>query len=568
MENEHETEKEKEEEIQKTENKEKLDEEEKEVMEEISKEGKEEAEEKIEKRKQELKEKISSWLKNPYNLTLAAILIFAFAIRLYYFFLTRNQPIWWDEGDYLSTAKYYAFGFDFNVPIQRPVLFSFLSALIYLTGFGEITIKLFLVITPSVFLIFCIYLLAKEMYGKRTALIAAFLSSVSWTFLFWTARFQPDFFSLSFQILSIFFIWKYWKNKKSILPILAGIFAALGLHFKVSALLIPLIFTIFIFMKEGFSALKNKYYYFSALAFLLTLLPYFVWSQITFGTPVGFTSGYSAEIGSPRPYAWYVITFLYKLTENFLFFLFLIGLLVSLNFMLYLDIFLKKRKRFFNPNVFSILTIIVVLSFYIFYIKGAEDRHLYLMIPFLFFIVGKGYLFLHEKFKKYHKFLPILVLMILLAGAYYQLKHADLSIKGKKDSYMPVREAALWMKENSNEEDTIMSVSYTQTVYYSERKVYSYPEKMTQEEFESFILEKKPKYLVVSVFEVHHPKWMYQMPEKYFQILQPVKIYQMNNQPVLIVYEFKGYELSEQITQPIQSITTNQTTNQTINRSE
>ncbi|MEM3074692.1 MAG: hypothetical protein QW727_02000 [Candidatus Pacearchaeota archaeon] len=68
-------------------------------------------EEKIEKRKQ----KIKNWLSDKHNLVLFGILIFAFIIRLYYFALTKNQPLWWDEAEYMSAAKSYAGIMDFEL---------------------------------------------------------------------------------------------------------------------------------------------------------------------------------------------------------------------------------------------------------------------------------------------------------------------------------------------------------------------------------------------------------------------------------------------------------------------
>jgi len=37
------------------------------------------------------------WIKNPYNFAFVAILAFTIILRLYYFSLTKNQPLWWDE---------------------------------------------------------------------------------------------------------------------------------------------------------------------------------------------------------------------------------------------------------------------------------------------------------------------------------------------------------------------------------------------------------------------------------------------------------------------------------------
>ena len=50
--------------------------------------------------------KIRGWiLENKIFLIVLGIGIF---LRLYYLFLTYNQPLWWDEAEYLLMAKYFA----------------------------------------------------------------------------------------------------------------------------------------------------------------------------------------------------------------------------------------------------------------------------------------------------------------------------------------------------------------------------------------------------------------------------------------------------------------------------
>jgi len=46
---------------------------------------------------EERKSKVLDWFKDKNNRILIGILIFAFAIRLYYFIMTKSQPLWWDE---------------------------------------------------------------------------------------------------------------------------------------------------------------------------------------------------------------------------------------------------------------------------------------------------------------------------------------------------------------------------------------------------------------------------------------------------------------------------------------
>ncbi|MFA6023176.1 MAG: glycosyltransferase family 39 protein [Candidatus Pacearchaeota archaeon] len=481
------------------------------------------------------------------NYIIISILIFAFIVAFYYFNITKTQPLWWDEAEYLSTAKHWAFGVPYNLNPQRPPLFQFLSALSFIVGFGEQFIKIFLVLFPYLFLIFAVYLLGKEMYNKNIGYIAAFLTSVSWTLLFWSQRVQPDFFSMSFQVLSILFMWKFWKSSdesknKSKLVIFAGIFAALGFLFKISGLLVPILFIVFIFVKDRFSALKNKYYYYFAAAFIATLIPDFIWSYFTFGDPLAiFHSGYSVAIGTATPFAWNTINFFYLLTENILFILFLFGTVLALQFLLYFDVIIKDRKKAFDPNIFSILSLIIITSFYIFYTRAIEDRWVFLWLPFIFFFIGNALLFIHKSLKKYNKNIAIIVVLILLLiGGYVQLTQANASIEGKKDSYIQIKDASLWIKQHLAKNESSMSISYTQTTYYSEHLTLSYS-LLNETQFNQFVLDKKPKYILISVIEPNHPEWIYTWAPANPNKLIPVQVYFLDSaktQPVAVIYQF------------------------------
>ena len=103
-----------------------------------------------------------------------------------------------------------------------------------------------------------------------------------------------------------------------------------------------------------------------------------------------------------------------------------------------------------------------------------------------------------------------------------------------------MREAALWMKDNSDKGDIIFTLSHPQTSYYSERKVISYSLAKNDSDLENMIREYKPKYLTISVFE-RHPEFVYTYPERHNNTLIPVKVYTMQTdqgvRPVLVVYE-------------------------------
>jgi phage shock protein PspC (stress-responsive transcriptional regulator) len=335
-------------------------------------------------------------------------------------------------------------------------------------------------------------------------------------------------------------MWKYWKSDKFKEIIFAGIFAALGFYFKVSALLVPMAFLVFILVKDRLSAFKNKNYYYFSLAFLATLIPYFIWSYLTFGTFTAFKSGYSAAIGTSTPFAWYNINFFYSLTENILFILFLFGLLLAFRFVLYIDVLAKDKKRCFDPGLFSVIVLAVVATFYIFYIRGTEDRWVFLWLPFIFMLIGNALMTVYNFGKKYSKIISTLLTVVLLIwGGYAQLSHAGDIISIKKDSYSQVKDAALWMKEYSDTKDIIVTQSQTQTTYYAEREIRQLNPFENASDFSAYLKEEKPKYLELSMFE-HHPNWAYTWPNE--NNSRPVQAYFSDvdkKQPVLIVYELK-----------------------------
>lgn len=123
-------------------------------------------------------EKIKVWLKDPYNLALLGLLVFSFLIKIYYFFITKNQPLWYDEADYLNMARMWSSGSPtWPLSVVRPVFIAFLFSLLYKIGFSELTFR-FIILLFSFGSIILLYLVAKEMYDKKIALIASFMRYV------------------------------------------------------------------------------------------------------------------------------------------------------------------------------------------------------------------------------------------------------------------------------------------------------------------------------------------------------------------------------------------------------
>jgi hypothetical protein len=104
---------------------------------------------------------------------------------------------------------------------------------------------------------------------------------------------------------------------------------------------------------------------------------------------------------------------------------------------------------------------------------------------------------------------------------------------------LPVKLGSLWIKDHSEKGASIASISYTQSVYYTERNVSSYSEVKNESDFSKWILENKIKYLMVSVFEPH-PGWIQGWLQNNQAKLKVVDAYfadKEKQQAMLVVYE-------------------------------
>ena len=77
--------------------------------------------------------KLIDWFKDKYNLSLFLVIVFAVVIRIYYFIMAQNQPLWWDEAEYMVIAQGWASGADVALDPVRQVLFPFII-FVYPTG--------------------------------------------------------------------------------------------------------------------------------------------------------------------------------------------------------------------------------------------------------------------------------------------------------------------------------------------------------------------------------------------------------------------------------------------------
>lgn len=137
-----------------------------------------------------------------------------------------------------------------------------------LFGASVLTLKLPAIIFGTL-TIFGIYLLAKELFGKRAGIISAFLVAVS----FWPLHFSRISFRANMLpfvlVFSFYFLFKGLRTKKIIDFAIGGLFLGLGLHtyiaFRVTPLILIVALIALIISQERF--LKN--YWKHTLVFIL-----------------------------------------------------------------------------------------------------------------------------------------------------------------------------------------------------------------------------------------------------------------------------------------------------------
>ncbi len=512
-------------------------------MEEIKGEIKETlSEKKINKRKG----KIINWLKNPYNSSLLAIILLAIAIRIYYFVLTSNQPLWWDEAEYMQMARKWAFGINFQINPVRDVLLSFITAIFFKISQSEILPRL-MILLISIVSVPAIYLLGKEVYDKKIGLLAAFFMSVFYLNLFYTYRLMVDLPSLTFFTFSAFLFFKYFKTNKPKYLYLASLVLGIGTLFRITTALLLLAVLIYLLFTEKLKFLLKKEIWISALIFLIILAPYLIWGYLQFhgfillqAAAWNAPQGTSASIisGGLNVLGYYITSFPIYLTWILLIF-FILGLLLLTRMILGFDILMKEKEMKLRGDFFIILLLIIPLIINSFAVQTNDDRYIFCSFPSIFIISGLSIMFCFNYIKKKMKIIAVILIILLLGFvAFSQIESADTLIKQKLPSYVEVMEAGLFLRQNSNVSDEIITSSPYQIGYYSHRDTLNFP--ASQNDFESLLkTDKNIKFYVISAYE-QSSNWTFSYPqEENLTIAMAYFFDQAQTQPAVIIYNLK-----------------------------
>jgi len=533
-------------------------------MENEDKTNQQEINQNFEKSIEKRKEKIIHWFKNPYNSLLVAILLFGFIIRLYYYYLTKGQAVWWDSAEYMNMARAWALGLDYEFLPVRPVLFSIITALFFKISPAEFLPRVFIFLI-SMSSVWAMYLLGKEVCNKKIGLITAFFMSVFYLNLFYSFRLLVEIPSITFFTFAAFFFYRYFKTNSKKDFYWGSVMIAIGTLFRINTAALLFVILIFLILTTKLGFIKRKEMWIGGIIFLLILAPYLIWGYIQFN---GFVITQAGAWNAPKDGFFangfenlqsYRSFFLNNVNNqwhlNFLswplLIFFILGLVLMCDLFLGFDILLKGKNIKLKRNLFLFLAFLVPILVSSFSIGFVEDRYMFVSFPAIFIISSIFILKTYDFIKKQNKFLAILFLIVLLGFiGYSQLQHADLLIKSKQQSYMGLKDAGLWLKENSQPSDIIVTRSVHQIRYYAERETISIPYK--GQDLDSLLSsDANIKFLLLSIFESHE-SWEYAYPqENNLTVVNAIFADANQQQPILIIYRIdraSGKKIETEIT--------------------
>ncbi|MBS3091791.1 glycosyltransferase family 39 protein [Candidatus Pacearchaeota archaeon] len=515
------------------------------------------------------KSKLETWLRDKYNLALFGIITLAVIIRIYLFSIVKDQAHWWDSLAFGSIAKQITMGLWPNDPFiihelaLRPPLFSLMWAFLLKLNISDIGILLILEIIPSILSVYLVFLIVKEFYDKRTALLSSFIFSVLWINLFYTMRIMSDIPSLFFSLLAIYFFIKSYENFNTKKFALAIFFISLAIMTRYFYGIIGAVFLVFVLLKHKHKFLANKQFWIGGIIGVLPIIIFLIFNLMNYGSLLPASSLYAqstegkpiaiyvldfitydispqaSTFGSPKPYLGFSPFFINPFSSNILssnlMIFFIIGfIIIFIETVLGFDSILKVKKL--ESNLFFLLIFIFSFIFFIFVLRAAEDRYVILPLISILVMTSSGIFFAYDKIKKYSKNIAIIFLiLVILTALYSNVSFGNNLIKNKAQSYSQMKEAFLWIKDNTPKDAVILGDGIDPyVIYYSERKY----EVWNITDLQGSV--QKADYIVIHAFEHQTQESANYANNNLSSMLTPQKIVffdQIQQQPAVVIYK-------------------------------
>jgi 4-amino-4-deoxy-L-arabinose transferase-like glycosyltransferase len=467
------------------------------------------------------------------------VLALVISIRIYFFNLTKGQVLWWDEAEYMLRAKAFAF----NTPLtgwapEREIVIPFIWGMFQHLSRSEFLPRILQLII-SIGIVFLTYQLGKEIYDKKIALIASIIIGVNSVIIFFSVRLLTYLWAPFFLLLTFLFFWKAHIKKEKKYVYLTPIIAAVGISIYSSVAFGIIAIFLFLIITQGFKFTKDKDMWTMFIIGSICLIPNFIYSKLSYGSSIARWDALSSRITEPDfslVFGYFkLFPHLFGLTFTLIIFLGLFIVLFKL--IISWDLISKSKNVNLKSDLILLLWSLVLITFYTYaaiYGEVIYDAFIISAFPPLILIGSRGLVslsnLLEDKRARY-----FIIIIILIIGGFMQLSYANTIISQKIESYSQVRDAAIWINQNSIPGEVVLSHSMPQNTYYSERATYALGN--NESEFLEKLQKYKPRFVVLSIFE-SMPEQITTFVNQNPSLFKPVKAFNSpQGQTFLAVYE-------------------------------
>ena len=355
----------------------------------------------------------------------------------------------------------------------RAPLLPYLLSLFYLFNLSFF-VKFFMVFVGA--LSTClVYFLGKRMFNKKVALYSAILFLLIPLHVVYSAKILTGVLFTFFVLLTFLSFWKGYEENNKKHKILFGIFLALALLSRYTALwIIPIFFLYFLVRDKSLKFLKDKYLWYSILAFFGTLIPWFIYGISEYNNPIGaFIHGAKAAAYWGGIQSWHFFFDYWLEMFSIIGFVFVIAL-----------IYILYKKDFLKKEIYLLLIWFVFFLGMAIYMPHKEERFILAIVPVIALISG----YFIDKIKKYKKLILIGIIIISILQLAVNFGYAH------NKSYTDTNKCFLeGNKFLQNQENALIVTDESSIVYYyTKQSTHFYPNPWSYESLKNLITNYYP----------------------------------------------------------------------------
>jgi len=408
---------------------------------------------------------------------LIALLIVAFIIRSIFIFSTPVKI--WDETVYANLGYNLAHNpLDYSVANNgwsdfipsggdnfyawpkmgfRAPLLPYLLMPLYLFNLDFLVI--FFIAIIGALSVCLVYLLGKKLFNEKVALYSAILFLLIPLHIIYSAKILTGVLFTFFVLLTFFSFWKGYEENNKKHKVLFGVFLALALLSRYTALwIMPIFLLYFLARDKSLKFLKDKYLWYSILAFFGTLIPWFIYGIFEYSNPFGaFIHGFKASGYWGGLQSWTFFFEYWGHMFSIIGFVFVIAL-----------IYILYKKEFFKKEIYFLLIWFAFFLGMAIYMPHKEDRFILAIVPTIALISG----YFIDKIKRYKKLILIgitLITLFSLSSQFYTTYN---------NSYTDTNKCFLESNkflEEVNKNSVVITDESTVVYYYTKLETKFYP---------------------------------------------------------------------------------------------